>query len=50
MCSKIHRDHTLSPFSLDGLKFNSVDGKVNRQSHMGEYKLDDKEDSVGRPL
>lgn len=37
-------------FSIEGLKFNAIDNTIDRRSHMGDYKLDDKEDCEGRPL
>ena len=36
--------------SVDGMKFNEIDGEIDRRSHMGDYRLDDKEDNEGRPL
>ena len=34
------------PKELEGIKFNAIDGKINRKSFMGEYKFDAKQ----RPL
>ena len=38
-------------YSIAGLKFNTIDGKIDRRSHMGDYQLDeDDEDTKGRPM
>ncbi|KAF6024070.1 NUDT9 [Bugula neritina] len=41
------------PPSIEGLKFNTIDGNIDRRSHMGEYSLDSGENDEfckGRPL
>uniref|UniRef100_A0AC34G405 Nudix hydrolase domain-containing protein n=1 Tax=Panagrolaimus sp. ES5 TaxID=591445 RepID=A0AC34G405_9BILA len=43
---KIKGKEWADPEDVKGIKFNQVDGKLNRKSHMGDYKLDES----GAPL
>uniref|UniRef100_A0AC35GPH1 Nudix hydrolase domain-containing protein n=1 Tax=Panagrolaimus sp. PS1159 TaxID=55785 RepID=A0AC35GPH1_9BILA len=43
---KIKGKEWADPEAVKGLKFNQIDGKLNRKSHMGDYKLDES----GAPL
>jgi ADP-ribose pyrophosphatase len=43
---KVKGKEWAGPEAVKGLKFNQIDGKLNRKSHMGDYKLDES----GAPL
>uniref|UniRef100_A0AC35FVW0 Nudix hydrolase domain-containing protein n=1 Tax=Panagrolaimus sp. PS1159 TaxID=55785 RepID=A0AC35FVW0_9BILA len=43
---KIKGKEWADPEAVKGLKFNQIDGKLNRKSHTGDYKLDES----GAPL